>query len=141
MTNEVQEFIEANSELLHYTHYQFMERFALLPYYAACDVVSIPSYYDGLPNVMMEAGGLGVPFIASGVAGMADFLEDGQHGFLFKPGNMEQCREAIRKMFALTTTDLKQMGLNCQEMVKSQLDYKLETKRYAQVFRETLPEA
>lgn len=140
MTDEVQVFIEVNAESLHYTHYPFMERFALLPYYAACDIVGIPSYYDGLPNVMMEAGGLGVPFIASEVAGMADFLKDGQHGFLFRPGNMEQCREAIRKMLALTSKDLKQMGLNCQEMVKNQLDYRLETKRYAQVFQETIPE-
>jgi len=138
MTDAVQLFLNDNTDTLRYTHYPFMERFALLPYYAACDMVAIPSYYDGLPNVMMEAGGLGVPFIAANVAGMADFLQDGVHGFLFNPGNREQCREAIRKMFALADEDLKQMGQNCLEMVKTQLDYQLETKRYVQVFQETI---
>ncbi|OJJ16292.1 hypothetical protein BKI52_33910 [marine bacterium AO1-C] len=136
MTDAVQQFLTENADAFGYTHYPFMERFALLPYYAACDMVAIPSYYDGLPNVMMEAGGLGIPFIASNVAGMADFLQEGKHGYLFNPGNLEQCREAIRKMFALSAEELTQMGQNCLEMVKTQLDYRLETQRYLQVFRE-----
>jgi len=136
MTDAVQQFINENQESLSYTHYPFMERFALLPFYVACDMVAIPSYYDGLPNVMMEAGGLGIPFIAANVAGMADFLQEGIHGFLFSPGDREQCREAIRKMFTLSTEDLQQMGQNCLEMVKTQLDHQLETQRYLQVFQE-----
>ena len=137
MTDEVQQFLDEHADQLHYTHYAFMERFALLPFYAACDMVAIPSYYDGLPNVMMEAGGLGVPFIAARVAGMADFLQDGTHGYLFGPGNQEQCREAIRKMFASSDDALKQMGKNCVTMVKTQLDHQLETQRYLQVFQAT----
>lgn len=138
MTEAVQNFLDTHAQTLTYTHYPFMERFALLPYYAACDLVAIPSYYDGLPNVLMEAGGLGIPFIASEVAGMADFLINQIHGFLFKPGNMEQCRDAIRQMFTSPVEKLKEMGKNCRVMVQDQLNDQNETALYVQVLQETL---
>lgn len=138
MTEAVDDFLTTNADSLHYTHYPFMEHFALIAYYAACDLVAIPSYYDGLPNVLMEAGGLGIPFIAANVAGMADFLVDGQHGYLFHPGHMDQCREAILKMFALLPEDLQQMGENCRKMVQNDLHYKTETENYRLMFEETL---
>jgi glycosyltransferase involved in cell wall biosynthesis len=138
MTEAVERFLADNSEELHYTHYPFMERFSLLAYYSACDIVAIPSYYDGLPNVMMEAGGLGVPFIAAKAGGMADFLEEGIHGHLFHPGNLEQCREAIRKTFACSDEALKTMGDNCQTMVATQLKHTKETAHYKQIFENTV---
>lgn len=137
MTEAVERFLTENTEDLHYTHYPFMERFSLLAYYSACDIVAIPSYYDGLPNVMMEAGGLAVPFIAAKAGGMADFLEEGIHGHLFHPGNLDQCREAIRKTLACSDEELKAMGANCQKMVATQLQHSQETAHYRQVFEST----
>ncbi|EAY26632.1 glycosyltransferase family 4 protein [Microscilla marina] len=138
MTEAVAKFLEANTDILHYTHYPFMERYALLPYYAACDLVAIPSYYDGLPNVMMEAGGLGMPFIAAKAGGMGDFLEEGVHGHLFHPGNLDQCREAINQMFTLSADELQKMGANCKQMVQTQLNHHDETANYRQMFENTL---
>ena len=49
--------------------------------------MAIPSFYDGLPNVLVEAAALGVPMVASRAGGMADVLEDGETAFLFDPGD------------------------------------------------------
>ncbi|HLF36034.1 MAG TPA: glycosyltransferase family 4 protein, partial [Cyclobacteriaceae bacterium] len=52
----------------------FLDRSELVKYYAACDAVVIPSHYEGMPNVMLEAGALGVPVIASATGGMKDVM-------------------------------------------------------------------
>ena len=52
----------AEHELEH-TALPFLDRYELLPWYAACDFLAIPSFYDGLPNVLVEAAALGVPLL------------------------------------------------------------------------------
>ncbi len=140
LNEEVAEFLEDYQDRFHYTQYGFMERFSLLPYYAACDVVAIPSFYDGLPNVLLEAGGLGVPFLASRVAGMADVLEDQTHGFLFQAGDLKDCARAIYEFYQNDEKRLQKMGENCQQLIQKNLNHQLETERYWQVFQEVQAE-
>ncbi|NQZ78645.1 MAG: glycosyltransferase family 4 protein, partial [Ekhidna sp.] len=66
-----------------FSHLEFLDRFELIKYYACCDAIAIPSFYEGMPNVMLEAGALGIPVIASDVDGMADVIEQGVDGLLF----------------------------------------------------------
>ena len=75
----------------------FLDRYELLPWYAACDWIAIPSFYDGLPNVLVEAAALGIPMVASRVDGMADVLSDGETAFLFAPGDEARCAWALQR--------------------------------------------
>ena len=118
---------------LHYTHYPFMERFELLAYYPACDAVAIPSFYDGMPNVLLEAGGLGIPLIASRVAGMADVLQEA-HAFLFEAGDEGDCRAAIFRLHQTEIPQLQAMGQNCKEWIAMHYDEEKEAKAYLKAF-------
>lgn len=80
---------------LNYTHLEFLDRYQLLKYYLCCDAVVIPSFYEGMPNVMLEAGALGVPIIASNVDGMKDLISDREDGLLFEVGNTDACRRSL----------------------------------------------
>ncbi|MDX2306261.1 MAG: glycosyltransferase family 4 protein [Microscillaceae bacterium] len=134
LNEEIEDFLKDYQEHFSYSQYEFMDRFSLLPYYAVCDVIAIPSYYDGLPNVLMEAGALGIPFIASKVAGMADVLEDQKHGFLFQPGDTKDCARAIHEFFQANELVLKDMGNQCYLTIKTQLSHTQECDRYLEVF-------
>jgi glycosyltransferase involved in cell wall biosynthesis len=111
----------------------FIDRYDLISRYAACDLVVIPSFYDGTPNVLLEAGALGVPFIASTAGGMRDLLVDRTHGFLFHPGDEHGCRHAIAMAAAASVEELQRMGEECRTMVRSQFDDRTEALAYRDV--------
>src|SRR5262249_30570208 len=72
----------------------FLDRLELLAVLPACDVVALPSFYDGLPNVALEAAALGIPLLASDAGGLGD-LVDGDVGFPFAAGDVDECAEAV----------------------------------------------
>jgi glycosyltransferase involved in cell wall biosynthesis len=49
---------------------------------AACDVFALSSHYEGLPLAVMEALALGVPVVATKVAGVTELVRDGVDGIL-----------------------------------------------------------
>ena len=61
-----------------------------------CYCLVVPSLSEGLPRVIMEAMALAKPVIASNVGGIPYLVKDGQTGFLFGVGNVEQLAEKLR---------------------------------------------
>jgi glycosyltransferase involved in cell wall biosynthesis len=69
------------------------------PFYAACDVVVIPSTVsEGLPMVALEAMQLGVPVIGSNVGGIPEIVREGLNGFLFPPKNALALADCIQRI-------------------------------------------
>lgn len=94
----------------------FQSRESLPVYYLLADAVFIPSYYDGTPNVLLEAMALGKVVVASHAGGMPDVIEDGVNGFLFAPGDhagaVSALERALRKDGALA-----HIGANARQTV------------------------
>ncbi len=130
----VSQWIEEHPEGLNIHCQPFKDRDELLPYYLACDWVAIPSFYDGMPNVMLEAGALGIPFLASTVDGMGDFLREAEHGFFFAPGDQHECRYALTQASETTVESRKHLGQQCQILIQ-QLTPQREVERYCEVFQ------
>ena len=66
---------------------------------SAADVLVLPSYQEGLPTVLVEAGSLGLPIIASNVDGTPELLAD-DRGILIPPRDPDAIVEAIRGVIA-----------------------------------------
>ena len=73
-------------------------------YFAASDIVAVPSVrdeagnVDGLPNVALEAMAAGKPLVASSVAGLPEVVRDGVNGLLVEEKNPRQLANAILKL-------------------------------------------
>ena len=65
------------------------------PYYGVMDVVALPTYREGLPNVPLEAAAMRIPVVASRVTGCVDAIVDGVTGTLVEPGVAEPLAAAI----------------------------------------------
>ncbi len=135
LDEEVIGWLAANEGALAHSIYPFADRYELLAHYMACDLAVIPSFYDGLPNVLLEAAGLGLPFIASSAGGMGDLLADGEHGYLFHPGDLHGCRRAIMRAAVASDTDIRSLGERCRTMVATEYTAIAEAERYHAIFR------
>lgn len=80
----------------------------------------IPSYSEGLPNIMIEAMGCGTPILASKVGCIPDFITDLENGFIMH-NNSPDCieRTIIR---ALNYPHLKNISLNAFEFAKIEFE-------------------
>jgi glycogen(starch) synthase len=121
-----------------YSSFSFLDRYELLNYYLCCDAIAIPSFYDGMPNVLLEAGALGIPVIASQVDGMKDIIEHKQSGLLFKAGDTASCRRAFLDFVSLEIEDRKKLGTNLKSTVESNYNVELETNHYEKLFKTLL---
>jgi glycosyltransferase involved in cell wall biosynthesis len=134
---EMEGWLAEHGGELEFTLLPFLDRFELLPWYAACDVIAIPSFYDGMPNVLVEAAALGIPLLAARTGGMADVLEDGRTAVLFDPGDEAGCAFALHRVASLDDDELEAMGRACRALAESQLDAELEISRYVEAMTES----
>lgn len=80
-------------------------------FYGQSDAVLVPSYHEGMSNVLLEAASCARPVLASNIPGCKEGVEDAVTGFLFEARNTQAMEEAIRKFLALSQEARKEMGL------------------------------
>src|SRR5271157_1629571 len=64
------------------------------------DLLCLPSYMEGRPNVVNEAMASALPVIATRIGGIPDMVEEGKTAFLHDPGNAEELRGHIQTLVA-----------------------------------------
>jgi glycosyltransferase involved in cell wall biosynthesis len=65
------------------------------PYYAATDVLVLPTYREGLAGVLLEAGAMAVPAVATRIPGCVDAVVDGVTATLVPPRDPESLAQAV----------------------------------------------
>ncbi len=63
---------------------------------AASDLMVLPSYYEGLPNVVLEAMRMGKPVVATAAPGTTEVVADGRTGLLVPTHSPKALAQAIR---------------------------------------------
>jgi len=128
--------LAANQDTVAHSLLPFLDRFELLTVYAACDVVALPSFYDGLPNVALEAAALGIPLLASDAGGLADLIDDGI-GFRFPAADAHGCRAAVHRLAGADDARLAALGAAAAARVRDRFGQAAETAGYLRVLDAT----
>lgn len=68
------------------------------PFLAISDVLAFPSYREGFPNVVMQAGAMGLPSIVTDINGCNEIIQDGHNGLIIPPKNKEKLYAAMKKL-------------------------------------------
>jgi glycosyltransferase involved in cell wall biosynthesis len=76
------------------------------PYFAAADVLVLPSLSEGSPNVLLEAMSAKLPIIATCVGGVGEIVSDGDTALVVPPKRPAELAKALAKVF--DSTDLRQ---------------------------------
>ena len=66
------------------------------PYFALADVLAFPSYREGFPNVVMQAGAMGLPSIVSDINGCNEIIIPDVNGLIIPPKNTKALSEAMQ---------------------------------------------
>lgn len=71
-------------------------------YYAISDALVFPSYREGFPNVVMQAGAMGLPAIVSDINGCNEIIIEGENGVIVSPKNANVVYQAMLKFIENT---------------------------------------
>jgi glycosyltransferase involved in cell wall biosynthesis len=72
----------------------------LAAYYAACDVLALPSRYEGNARVLAEAAAAARPVVTTDVSGACDTVLDGQTGYVVPIGQPDQLARRLLQVLA-----------------------------------------
>ena len=93
----------------------------LLACYAAADCFVFPSYREGFPNTVLEAGAMGLPCIVTDINGSREIIMNGKNGMVIPPRDEDALYEAMWRM--MTDDGLRQqMAANARPMIASRFE-------------------
>lgn len=106
------------------------------PFYENCDAIVLPSYHEGMANVLLEAAATGRAIIASDIPGCRETFDEGVSGFSVKPRDAKSLHEAMVKFIRLSPEEKQKMGLKGREKMEKNFDRNMIIAEYMKKIEE-----
>ena len=91
------------------------------PFYAQADALVFPSYREGFPNVVIEAGAMGLASIVTDINGSREIVIDGKNGVII-PSQDELSLYQAMKHFVEHPDDVAEMAANARPLIASRYE-------------------
>jgi glycosyltransferase involved in cell wall biosynthesis len=102
----------------------------------AAQCMVLPSFAEGLPVVIMEAMALRRPVLTTYVAGIPELVKDGENGWLFPAGSVDELALAIERFLNTPIETLDRMGKAGRKRVLERHSISVEADRLAKLIRQ-----
>ena len=94
------------------------------------DATILPSYHEGISNVLLETAACGRPILATNIPGCKETFIDNETGIGFKKKNTQDLIRAIEKFLSLTYEERKIMGKKGREKIEKEFDRNIVINAY-----------
>lgn len=116
---------EVEEQILHHPGITFVGwQPDVRPFLAASDAFVFPSYREGFPNVVMQAGAMGLASIVTDINGCNEIIVNGKNGVII-PSKDEEALYQAMKDFVVHPEKVKQMAANARPMIASRYEQKM----------------
>ena len=123
--------LERSGAVKYHGYQSDMKRF-----YAMASCVVLPSYHEGMSNVLLEAAASGRPLITSDIPGCREAVEDGVSGYLCPVRDADALLDAMRRLAELPKDRRAEMGRRGRERMErrfSKTDVVAETIKHLEI--------
>ena len=104
---------------------------------ATFDVAVLPSFFEGMGRVILEAMAMEKPIVASRVGGIPDLIDQGINGLLVRPGDARELADALERV--LSDNGLaKRLGREGRKRIKDQFSADVMVRSIEKLYRELL---
>lgn len=107
-----------------------------LRYLSSADIMVVPSIYEPIPTVILEAFAAGVPVIATNIGGIPEIVHPGFNGLLVEPGNHVALASAI-ELLVRDHELRRKLSRNAKSSVEK-YDWSFVAKRYKSFYEQVL---
>lgn len=109
----------------------------VIHYYHDSHILVIPSYWEGLPLVLLEGMACGLAIVASNLGGNREGIEDGINGLLFAPGKEKELSSKII-YFLENPETAKEMGRISREKAVAHFALEKNIHKYVELYKSLL---
>jgi glycosyltransferase involved in cell wall biosynthesis len=105
--------------------------------YARANLFLYPSRHEGMPNAVLEAMAMGLPVVATRIAGSEELVVDGETGALVRSEDVEALQESLRP-FLLKATIREQMGRASRKRVETSFSWTRAAEQYQSILKKAI---
>lgn len=101
--------------------------------YAQVDAAVLPSYREGMPRGLLEAGAMGLPSVTTDVPGCRNIIENGFNGLICELKNSQALQQTMQKLLDMPARDRQRLSDNARQYVQENFDEGLVVEAAMQV--------
>ena len=134
LRNEIEKYLEESNLNNHVKLVGWIPHDDLPSYLNELKLVVLPSYTEGLSNLLLEAMACGTPVLATPVGAIPDVIRDEETGFIIKNNSPECIAENVERVFNYPNLD--KIAENARGLVEKEYTYKAAVERYKEILED-----